>query len=209
VVHGKGSLLGRLPGDDPERFAGLRALLGYLYGHPGKKLLFMGAEFGQWAEWDHDKSLDWHLLEFAPHRGVRDWLRDLNHLYRAQPALYERDFSRDGFEWIDCHDWEQSLISFIRIGKGGEDMVLVVCNFTPVLRENYQLGVPRKGWWQELLNSDAEIYGGQGFGNAGGVQSVPLPAQGRYHSVMLRIPPLSVLFFKHINGVSTDVHCSC
>jgi 1,4-alpha-glucan branching enzyme len=196
VVHGKSSLLGRMPGDDPDKFANLKALLGYMYGHPGKKLLFMGAEFAQRAEWNHDVSLDWHLLEYAPHQGVRHWVRDLNHLLSAERALWELDFTADGFEWIDFHDYEKSIISFIRKSRGGDEVMLVVCNFTPVVRENYQVGVPHKGWWRELLNSDATVYGGQGYGNKGGVDSVPLPAQGRYQSLVLQLPPLSVLFFK-------------
>jgi 1,4-alpha-glucan branching enzyme len=196
VVHGKGSLLGKMPGDDWQKFANLRLLFGYLYGHPGKKLLFMGGEFGQWREWNHDANLDWHLLDFAPHRGVADWVRDLNRCYRAERALYEQDFQAAGFEWIDCHDWEDSTLSFIRKAAGTDEVILVVCNFTPVLRTNYLIGAPRGGWWRELLNSDADSYGGSGQGNYGGVEAAPIPAQGRPYSLTLNLPPLSVSFFK-------------
>ncbi|QBQ54745.1 1,4-alpha-glucan branching protein GlgB [Nitrosococcus wardiae] len=197
VVYGKGSLLGKMSGDEWQKFANLRVLFGYMYGHPGKKLLFMGGEFAQGREWNHDQSLDWHLLQNPPHQGVQRWINDLNHLYRAEPALYEQDFVTAGFEWIDCHAWEESIISFIRKDKNGRDMVLVVCNFTPVLRTNYRIGVPRGGYWREALNSDSEVYGGAGHGNFGGLEAVPFPAHGRVNSLMLTVPPLSVSFFKN------------
>ena len=196
VVHGKGSLLGRMPGDDWQKFANLRLMFGYMYGHPGKKLLFMGSEFGQWREWNHDQSLDWHLLEYAPHQGVQRWVQDLNRLCRREPALYQRDFDMSGFEWADLHDWEHSTISFFRKGVDPEDAILVACNFTPVPRTNYRVGVPCSGFWSEVLNSDAAIYGGSGQGNLGGVEAAPVPAHGRYYSVSLTLPPLSVVFFK-------------
>jgi 1,4-alpha-glucan branching enzyme len=196
VVHGKGSLLGRMPGDDWQKFANLRLLFGYLYGHPGKKLLFMGCEFGQRDEWNHDRSLDWHLLAQAPHRGVQSWVRDLNRLYRREPALHARDFDMHGFEWADLHDWEHSVISFLRRGDGPDDLMLVVCNFTPVPHVNYRVGVPRGGRWTEALNSDAALYGGSGLGNLGGVEAAPVPAHGRDHSLVLALPPLAVLFFR-------------
>ena len=196
VVHGKGSLLGKMPGDDWQKFANLRCLFGYLYGHPGKKLLFMGSEFGQWREWNHDQSLDWHLLEQAPHQGVQRWMKDLNHTYRREPALYARDFDSSGFEWADLHDWEHSIISFFRKGEKPEDVVLVVCNFTPVPQANYRIGVSRSGYWREILNSDATIYGGSGQGNVGGVESAPVPCHGRYHSISLTLPPLSIVYLK-------------
>jgi 1,4-alpha-glucan branching enzyme len=196
AVHGKGSLLGNMPGDDWQKFANLRALFGYMYGHPGKKLLFMGGEFGQWSEWHHDSSLDWHLTQYDPHQGVQRWVEDLNRVYRSQPALYQQDFEHEGFEWVDFHDWEQSIISFVRKGKAPGEVVLVVCNFTPVPRMNYRVGVPFGGYWKELLNSDAPLYGGSGVGNLGGVDASPLPAQGRYHSVVLNLPPLGVLFLR-------------
>jgi len=196
VVYGKGSLLGKMPGDDWQKHANLRALFGYMFGHPGKKLLFMGGEFGQWNEWYHEAGLDWHLLEYPPHRGVKDWVQDLNHLYRNQPAMHELDFSIEGFEWIEFRDSESSVISFIRKPKSTNDIILIVCNFTPVPRYNYRVGVPRGGFWREVLNSDATIYGGSGHGNAGGVEAVPIPIHGRYNSISLTLPPLGVLFFK-------------
>jgi len=196
VVHGKGSLLGKMPGDDWQKFANLRLLLGFLFGHPGKKLLFMGDEFGQWREWNHDRSLDWHLLESAPHRGVQRWVQDLNGFYRGEPALYQRDFDMSGFEWADLHDWEHSIISFFRRGDNPGDVVLVACNFTPVPRTNYRVGVPRGGFWREMLNSDATVYGGSGQGNLGGAEAAPVPAHGRYYSLSLTLPPLGVIYLK-------------
>jgi len=196
VVHGKGSLIGRMPGDEAQKFATLRLLFGYMYAHPGKKLLFMGSEFGQRREWNHDASLDWHLLPYAAHQGVQRWVRDLNHLYRSEAALHAQDFITDGFRWVDVHNWEQSVIAFIRSGERPEDSILVICNFTPVPRLNYRVGVPRGDRWREILNSDAESYGGAGCGNLGGVEAAPVPAHGHYHSLSLTLPPLSVLFFK-------------
>ena len=196
VVHGKGSLIGKMPGDEWQRFANLRLLLGYLYGHPGKKLLFMGAELGQWKEWNHDASLDWNLLEHPPHQGVASWVEDLNRVYREEPALHQLDFEQEGFEWVDCHDWEQSTLSFLRKGGNQEDLVLVVCNFTPVPRMNYRVGVPRGGYWRELLNSDATPYGGSGQGNMGGLEAAPLPAHGRFHSLAVNLPHLGMVIFK-------------
>jgi 1,4-alpha-glucan branching enzyme len=199
VVHGKGSLYGKMPGDDWRKLAQLRALFGYMYAHPGKKLLFMGGEFGQRREWNHDASLDWHLLDDPGHAGLQRLVRDLNGLYRTEPALHRRDHDADGFEWIDCHDVEQSTASFLR--RDGDDEILVVCNFTPVPRTNFRVGVPHPGWWRELLNSDAEDYGGAGFGNFGGVESVPVPMHGRSDSISLSLPPLGVLFLKAAGAV--------
>jgi 1,4-alpha-glucan branching enzyme len=197
VTQGKGSLIGKMAGDDEwQQFANLRVLYGYMWGHPGKKLLFMGCEFGQKREWQHDQSLEWHVLQYPLHSGVQRWVRDLNRLYHTTPALYQRDFSYDGFEWIDCNDNESSVISFLRKGASSDEVVLVVCNFTPIPRENYRLGVPKGGLWRECLNSDATIYGGSGQGNLGTVEASPLPSHGRFHSVSLRLPPLAVLFFK-------------
>jgi 1,4-alpha-glucan branching enzyme len=196
VVHGKGSLLGKMPGDEWQQFANLRLLYGYMWGHPGKKLLFMGGEFGQKREWQHDESLEWHVLQYPLHAGAQRWVEDLNRFYRGEPALYELDFSPEGFEWIDANDAQTGVISFLRKGKGAEDLVLVICNLTPVVRENYRLGVPRGGHWQECLNSDAPLYGGSGQGNFGGVDAAPLPAHGRFHSLTLRLPPLGALFLK-------------
>jgi 1,4-alpha-glucan branching enzyme len=193
VVHGKGALLGKMPGDEWQQFANLRLLYGYMWAHPGKKLLFMGGELGQRREWQHDESLEWHVLEFPLHAGVQRWVRDLNTFYRGTPALYRQDFSPEGFEWVDCCDTEASVVSFLRKGREG-DVVLVVCNFTPMVRDNYQVGVPRGGWWRECLNSDAPLYGGSGQGNLGGVEAAPVPAHGRYHSLMLRLPPLGALY---------------
>jgi 1,4-alpha-glucan branching enzyme len=195
VVHEKGSLLRRMPGDDWQRFANLRLMLGYQWLHPGKKLLFMGGEYGQWREWNHDQSLDWHLLDHAPHRGVQQWVRDLNRLYRAESALHVADCRPEGFEWIDFGDAEQSVLSFLR-RDGSGDAVLVVCNFTPVPRHNYRVGVPHGGFWRELLNSDAPWYGGSGQGNLGGVEAAPIPAARRSHSINATLPPLSIVVFK-------------
>ncbi len=196
VVYGKGSLLRKMPGDDWQKFANLRALFGYMFGHPGKKLLFMGGEFGQWNEWYHEASLDWRLLEYPPHQGVKKWVQDLNHLYRNEPAMHELDFSIEGFEWIEFRDSANSIISFIRKCKSTNDIILIVCNFTPVPRYNYRVGVPRGGFWREVLNSDAAIYGGSGHGNVGGVEAIPIPIHRRYNSISLTLPPLGVLFFK-------------
>ncbi len=196
VVHGKGSLLGKMPGDDWQKFANLRLLFGYMYAQPAKKLLFMGGEFGQWQEWKHDESLEWHLLQYVPHAGLQRWVADLNHIYRSEPALHQLDCDPAGFEWIDCLDAESSIISLLRKGKSTGDLVLAVCNFTPVPRSNYLVGAPRGGFWRELLNSDAAQYGGSGLGNLGGVEAAPMPLHGRTHSLALTLPPLSALFFK-------------
>ena len=195
VVHGKGSLIGKMPGDAWQQFANLRLLYGYMWGHPGKKLLFMGGEFGQRREWTHEGGLEWWVLEHPEHAGVRRWVADLNALYRAEPALYELDFSQAGFEWVDCHDAENSVLSFLRRPRKGPP-VLVVCNFTPVPRTNYVVGVPEGGYWREVLNSDATLYGGSGMGNLGGVDAAPVAAQGRFHSLALTLPPLGVLFLR-------------
>jgi 1,4-alpha-glucan branching enzyme len=197
VVYGKGSLMGKMPGDDWQKFANLRALFGYMYAQPGKKLLFMGGEFGQRREWVHDSSLDWDLLDHPPHAGLNRWVRDLNWLYRGQPALYELDCQPAGFEWIDCNDAEGSVVSLIRKGKSTSAVILAVCNFTPVPRAGYRVGVPRGGFWQELLNSDAGEYGGSGMGNLGGGEALPSPFHGRSHSLVLTLPPLSVVFLKN------------
>lgn len=196
VVHGKGSLLGMMPGDDSQKFANLRLLFGYMYAQPGKKLLFMGGEFGQWAEWNHEKSLEWHLLEFSPHRGLQLWVENLNRVYREEPALHELDFDPAGFEWVDCSDALQGVISLIRKGRSTKDQVLVVLNFTTVARYNYKVGVPHAGYWREILNSDAGEYDGGGLGNQGGLEASSIPCHGRPFSLDLSLPPLAVLFFK-------------
>ncbi|CAD7771814.1 1,4-alpha-glucan branching enzyme GlgB [Candidatus Methanoperedenaceae archaeon GB50] len=196
VVHGKGSLLSKMAGDDWQKFANLRLLFGYMYTHPGKKLLFMGGEFGQWQEWYHEESLHWHLLEYPHHQGIQKWIRDLNHFYRNEPALYELDFQPEGFEWIDFSNWEESIIIFVRRDKSTKDIILVVCNFTPVPRYNYRVGVPEGGFWKEALNSDAQVYGGSGHGNLGGAEAAPIPWHGKNYSLSLTLPPLGVLIFK-------------
>jgi 1,4-alpha-glucan branching enzyme len=196
VVHGKGSLLGKMPGDDWQKFANLRLLLGYMYAQPGKKLLFMGGEFGQWWEWNHDSSLDWHLLAFPPHSSIQRWVEDLNRLYRSESVLHELEFDPAGFEWVDCSDFERSVISFIRKGRSTGDIILVVCNFTPTPRFNYRVGAPRGGFWREVLNSDAQQYGGSGHGNLGAVEAAPIPYHGRPFSLNLTLPPLGAVFLK-------------
>jgi 1,4-alpha-glucan branching enzyme len=196
VVYGKGSLINKMPGDDWQKFANLRLLFGYLYTHPGKKLFFMGGEFAQWNEWNHDESLDWSLLQYDRHKNIQCWVRDLNALYRKETSLYQVDFDPRGFEWIDCGDVEQSVVSFMRKGKSPEDRVVVVCNFTPVTRYDYRLGVPAGGFWREIMNSDSKYYGGSGQGNSGGAESKRVPAHNREYSVSLTLPALSVLIFK-------------
>ncbi|MDD1620922.1 MAG: 1,4-alpha-glucan branching protein GlgB [Methylococcaceae bacterium] len=196
VVYGHGSLIGKMPGDEWQQFANLRLLYGYMWGHPGKKLLFMGCEFGQKREWQHDESLEWHVLQYPQHDGLRRWVEDLNRFYRSETALYQQDFSRDGFQWMDSHNAEKSVLSFVRRGLDPDDTLLVVCNFTPVVRENFLVGVPKSGFWHEVMNSDAELYGGSGVGNFGGVEAAPVSVGEMYHSLMLRLPPLGVLFFR-------------
>lgn len=193
VVYGKKSLLSKMPGDSWQKMANLRALVGYMYGLPGKKLLFMGAEFGQWGEWNHDQALDWELLRFPAHDGLRAWLRDVNRLYRDNPSLHELDFDPAGFCWENCHDSDQSVLGFFR--KAGNQTVLVVCNFTPLVRENYAVGVDRGGMWREVLNSDSTHYGGSGVGNMGGVRAESIPVHGRPFSLNLTLPPLAVVYF--------------
>ncbi|MDP3880324.1 MAG: 1,4-alpha-glucan branching protein GlgB [Dehalococcoidales bacterium] len=196
VVHGKGSLLGKMPGDNWQKFANLRLLLGYMYTQPGKKLLFMGTELGQWSEWNHDGSLDWYLLEYQPHAQVQQWLKTLNQVYRNEPALHEVDFDPAGFEWVDASDALQSIISFIRKGKSTGDILLVIGNFTPMTHFNYRVGVPRGGSWTEILNSDAGEYGGSGQGNPATVEAQEIPTHGRPYSLEITVPPLAVTFFK-------------
>jgi 1,4-alpha-glucan branching enzyme len=196
VVHGKRSMLDKMPGDLWQKHATLRALYGYMYGHPGKKLMFMGSEFGQWREWDHDSSLDWHLLDEELHRGLQTWVRDLNQTYRREPSLYEVDFEGPGFDWIDCHDNENSVISMLRRARHPHDFTVMVVNFTPVPRPSYLVGVPEAGWYREILNSDAELYGGSNMGNAGGIHTEPVAAHGFGHSLRLVIPPLGFVLLK-------------
>ena len=198
VVHGKHSLLSRMPGDVWQKFANLRLLYGLMYGFPGKKLLFMGAEIGQWDEWNHEKSVDWILLDFDTHKGVMRWLEDLNRLYAAEPALHQVDFHYTGFDWIDFQDVAGSIISFDRKSVHEKETVIVVCNFTPVPRIGYRIGVRNPGVYRELMNSDAETYGGSNLGNGGKVLSDPIPQHGRDHSLSLTLPPLGILFLKKI-----------
>jgi 1,4-alpha-glucan branching enzyme len=194
VVYGKGSLRRRMPGDEWQGFANLRLLLGYMWMHPGKKLLFMGGEFGQWSEWNHESSLDWHLMELASHNGIARWVGDLNRLLRERGALHELDFDARGFEWVSIADADHSVLSFLRYAADGEPL-LVVCNATPVPRHNYRIGVPRAGSWHEILNSDAPLYGGSGQGNLGAVEAAPVPAHGRFDSLSIVVPPLACLAF--------------
>ena len=196
VVHGKGSLIGKMPGDEWQKFANLRILFGYMFVQPGKKLIFMGDEFGQVREWSHDMSLEWHVLQYPVHRGVQAWVEQVNRLYRSEPALHWFDNDPRGFEWVDCNDGQTSVISLLRKGQSPEDVILGVFNFTPVPRVGYQVGVPAGGYWRELLNSDAKEYGGSGMGNLGGVEAKPEPMHGRPYSLTLTLPPLGALFFK-------------
>jgi 1,4-alpha-glucan branching enzyme len=195
VVHGKGSILTRMPGDTWQKFANLRAYYGFMWGHPGKKLLFMGQEFGQGAEWSHERSLDWHLLEIDWHKGVQQLVKDLNRLYRETPALHRRDCDGGGFAWVEANDAENSVFAWLRHGEPGEPSVLVVSNFTPVPREGYRVGLPSPGRWRELLNTDAPVYGGSGMGNLGGVEAGATPWHGQPCSAALTLPPLATLFF--------------
>jgi len=197
VVHGKGSLIGKMPGDEWQRFANLRLLLGFMYAQPGKKLLFMGGEFGQVREWTHDGSLEWHVLQYPNHAGLQKWVEDLNHVYRREPALYEIDSDPAGFEWIDCSDSDQSVLTFLRKGQSTDDVLLVACNFTPVPRTNYRIGVPRGGYWHEIANSDAGQYWGGNWGNLGGVEASPASHHGRPWSVAVTLPALSITFLKN------------
>jgi 1,4-alpha-glucan branching enzyme len=196
VTHGKGALVGKMPGDRWQQLANLRLLLGYMFAHPGKKLHFMGAEFAQWAEWSFEHSIEWHLLQYAPHQGIHQWVRDLNHFYRSERALFERDFSPEGFEFIDFSDYQNSIISFLRKSADKKSLVLAVCNFTPQTWEDYSIGVPQGGYWKEVLNSDSALYGGSNQGNGGGCQADPIGIHGKPFSLSLTIPPLGILFLK-------------
>jgi 1,4-alpha-glucan branching enzyme len=196
VVYGKGSLLNKMPGDDWQKFANLRLLLGYMYAQSGKKLLFMGGEFGQWREWVHDESLEWDLLQYERHAQLQKWVEDLNRLYRSEPALHELDCEQAGFEWIDCTDAASSIVSLMRTGRSTGDIIIAVSNFTPVPLLNYHVGAPRMGLWKEVLNSDSKEYGGSGQGNMGGVEASPIPIHGRPYSLSLTLPPLATVLFK-------------
>ena len=198
VVHGKGSLIGKMPGDEWQKFANLRLLFAHMYSQPGKKLLFMGGEIGQVREWNHDGSIDWHLLDHMPHATLQRWVEDLNRTYRDFEALHHGDISPEGFEWIDCCDTENSIVSLVRRSKANpKKEVVIALNFTPLPRHNYAIGVPRGGHWREILNSDAPIYGGSGQGNLGGVDAAPIRLHGRPWSVNLTLPPLAAVFLVH------------
>ena len=192
VVHGKGSLLGKMPGDWWQKFANLRAYFGYMWTFPGKKLLFMGGEFGQSNEWDHDRSLDWHLLEYPEHSGLQRLVRDLNKLYSSEPALHRSDCDPSGFSWIEVNDFDQSIFSYERRDAHGRPLV-IVSNFTPVVRHDYVIGMPHEGVWHERLNTDSDTYGGSNIGNAGRVEAIPMPMHGRPASASLTLPPLATI----------------
>ncbi len=199
VVHGKGSLIGKMPGDDWQKFANLRLLYSYMYAHPGKKLLFMGSELAQWGEWTHEQSLDWHLLQHDRHQQIQKTLKDLNSIYKQEASLYECDFESSGFEWIDGSDAEHGILSFLRKSRQSQEPIVVVCNFTPTPQYEYRAGVPFNGFWKEIFNSDAREYGGSGMGNLGGRSADEIPFHGRPHSLSLTIPPLACLYLKREN----------
>lgn len=198
VVHGKRSLLSKMPGDMWQKFANLRLLYGFMFSHPGKKLSFMGGEFGQWDEWNQDKSIDWHLLRFTPHKCLQKFVMDLNHIYQSEPALYGVDFHYQGFEWIDFRDSDNSTISFMRKAKDPDNFLIIACNFTPVPRMGYRIGVPVNSFYKEILNSDSQIYWGSNMGNAGGVNTDKIPWHGKPYSIKINLPPLSVVIFKPV-----------
>jgi 1,4-alpha-glucan branching enzyme len=198
VVHGKGSLLNKMPGDEWRQFANARAFLAYMWAHPGKKLLFMGQEIGQREEWNHDQGIRWELLQFDLHRQLQSLMRELNRVYKANPALYEIDFHYTGFEWVDFHDGANSIIAFLRRAEDPEDFILVCCNFTPVPRQGYEFGVPEEGFYQEILNTDSEYFGGSNMGNGGCLSTRPIPKHNRAHSIAVTLPPLAVVAFKKL-----------
>jgi len=209
VVHGKRALLDKMPGDVWKKFANLRVSLGYMYGHPGKKLLFMGGEIGQWWEWNHAESIHWHLLEHESHRKLQQFVKDLNALYRREPALHEVDYSWEGFQWIDFQDADASLISFFRRGKNPDEVIVFACNFTPLLREKYRIGLPLSGFYREVLNSDSEYYWGSNAGNEGGVKAEERPSHNQPYSAEITFPPLAVVVFKRekpaaLNAVNAE-----
>jgi len=196
VVYGKRSLLNKMPGDEWRQFANVRAFLAYMWGHPGKKLLFMGQEIGQREEWNHDGSVRWELLEFEPHRKLQALVRELNRIYRANPAMHQVDFHYSGFEWVDFRDVENSTIAFLRRAENPEDFLLFCCNFTPVARYGYEFGVPEEGFYEEILNTDSELFGGSNVGNGGGVWSKAAPTRDRRNSITITLPPLAVIVFR-------------
>jgi 1,4-alpha-glucan branching enzyme len=196
IVHGKGSLLDQMPGDLWQKFANLRLLYTYMWTHPGKKLLFMGSDIGQWNEWNCDSQLQWDLLQWESHRGLKKMVSDLNRLYRSQPSLYEVDFHWQGFEWIDCMSRDNSVVAYTRHAKESRDFVVVTCNFTPVVRKGYRIGVPREGRFQEIFNSDSQYYGGSNVGNVASIEAEKFEAQGRPFSININLPPLAAVIFK-------------
>jgi 1,4-alpha-glucan branching enzyme len=196
VVHGKGSLIDRMPGDEWQRFANLRLLYGYMFTHPGTKLLFMGGEFGQTSEWKHEESLQWHLTEFAPHKGMQQMMKELNHLYTSEPALYEEAFSAVGFEWIDHSDNKNCVLAYIRKSKDNKERVIVVCNFTPQAIDGYRIGIPKKGTYKEIFNTDKEAFGGSGFINGAKLKTTAKASHGHKQSLALNLPPLGVSLLK-------------
>lgn len=196
VVHGKGSLIGKMPGDDWQKFANLRAYFGFMFTHPGKKLLFMGGEFAQWREWSHDESLDWRLLSYAPHAGMQRLVRDLNRLYRSEPSLHRKDCEGGGFRWIDCHDHDNSVISYLRVGDDAGDHTVTICNFTPVVRHGYRIGVPGAAEYREVLNTDSHLYGGSNVGNGGRIGADAIPWHGFAASIAVTLPPLATLILR-------------
>jgi 1,4-alpha-glucan branching enzyme len=198
VVHGKGSLLNKMAGDEWQKFAGLRAYYGFMWGYSGKKLLFMGGEFAQWQEWNHDKGLEWGALSAPNHQGMKRFVRDLNLVYRAEPALHENDFDWSGFDWINANDTDNSVFSFVRYAKSSDDFLIIVCNFTPLARYNYRIGTPRGGRYIELVNSDKDVYRGSGIGNPGELQSLDVPSYEHNHSLELTLPPLATIFLKPV-----------
>jgi 1,4-alpha-glucan branching enzyme len=200
VVHGKRSLLNKMPGDMWQKFANMRLLYGFMFTHPGKELLFMGVEIGQWDEWNHDKSIDWHLLQFTSHSCLQKFVKDMNNIHHTEPALYEVDFDPSGFEWIDFRDAESSVISFMRKAKDPDDFLVIICNFTPVPRTGYRIGVPANCFYKEILNSDSAVYWGSNMGNAGGLKSDPIPWHGKPYSIKATFPPLSVVIFKPVRA---------
>jgi len=195
-VHGKGSMIQKVPGDEWQKAATLRLLYAFMTVHPGKKLMFMGNEFGQWREWNHDGSLDWHLLDDPLHAGLRRYVRDLNARYQAEAALHQVDFEPEGFRWVDCNDNENSVVSMVRLARDRDDFIVALFNWTPVPRADYRIGVPAPGWYAEILNSDSALYGGSNVGNAGGLQSEPIAAHGFDQSLRLTVPPLGCLWLK-------------
>ena len=196
VVHGKRALIDKMPGDRWQKFANLRAFYAFQYAHPGKKLLFMGGELGQWQEWNSQESIHWHLLAEPDHAGLKRFVRDLNTLYRGEPALYERDFDPKGFEWISLHDASNSVLSFLRRAQSHDAPLIFACNFTPIPREKYRIGVPTPGTYRELINSDSERYGGSNMGNLGTVHTVPIASHGHPQSLQITLPPLAAIMFK-------------